>query len=62
MQAVPEKKNEVSGLLIMGIFGGTVFPLLMGFASDAMGQVGAVLVMAVGILYLLGFWLKGKKA
>ena len=62
MQAVPEKKNEVSGLLIMGIFGGTIFPLLMGFASDAMGQVGAVLVMAVGILYLLGFWLQGKKA
>ena len=62
MQAVPEKKNEVSGLLIMGLIGGMVFPLLMGFASDAMGQVGAILVMAVGILYLLGFWLKGRKA
>ena len=62
MQAAPEKKNEVSGLLIMGIFGGTVFPLLMGFASDAIGQIGAVLVMTVGILYLLGFWLKGRKA
>lgn len=62
MQAAPEKKNEVSGLLIMGIFGGTIFPLLMGFASDAIGQVGAVLVMTVGILYLLGFWLKEKKA
>ena len=60
MQAVPEKKNEVSGLLIMGIFGGTIFPLLMGFASDAIGQIGAVLVMSVGILYLLGFWLKGN--
>ena len=62
MQTVPDKKNEVSGLLIMGIFGGTIFPLFMGFASDAMGQVGAVLVMTVGILYLLGFWLKGKEA
>lgn len=62
LQAVPEKKNEVSGLLIMGIFGGTVFPLLMGFASDAIGQVGAVLVMSVGIIYLLGFWLQGKRA
>lgn len=62
MQAAPEKKNEVSGLLIMGIFGGTVFPLLMGFASDAIGQIGAVLVMSVGILYLLGFWLRGRKA
>ena len=62
MQAAPEKKNEVSGLLIMGIFGGTIFPLLMGFASDAIGQVGAVLVMSVGILYLLGYWFKGKSA
>ena len=62
LQAAPEKKNEVSGLLIMGIFGGTIFPLLMGFASDAIGQVGAVLVMSVGILYLLGYWLQGKKA
>ena len=61
MQAAPEKKNEVSGLLIMGIFGGTIFPLLMGFASDAIGQVVAVLVMSVGILYLLGFWLQGRK-
>ncbi|MBO4549234.1 MAG: MFS transporter, partial [Bacteroidaceae bacterium] len=61
LQAAPEKKNEVSGLLIMGIFGGTIFPLLMGFASDAIGQVGAVLVMSVGILYLLGYWLQGRK-
>lgn len=62
MQAVPEKKNEVSGLLIMGLIGGMVFPLLMGFASDAVGQVGAVLVMSLGILYLLSFWLQGRKA
>jgi fucose permease len=58
--SVPDKQNEVSGLMIMGLFGGTIFPLLMGFASDAIGQVGAVLVMSVGILYLLGFWLKGN--
>lgn len=51
--SVPEKQNEVSGLMIMGLFGGTVFPLLMGFASDAIGQLGAVLVMAVGVVYLL---------
>lgn len=53
--SVPEKKNEVSGLMIMGLFGGTVFPLLMGFASDAVGQKGAVLVMAVGVLYVLSY-------
>ena len=59
--AVPEKKNEISGLMIMGLFGGTVFPLFMGFASDAMGQDGAVAVMTVGVIYLLFYTLKIKK-
>lgn len=55
MLALPEKKNEVSGLMIMGLFGGTVFPLIMGFASDAIGQIGAVTVMAVGVVYLFTY-------
>ena len=59
--AVPEKKNEISGWMIMGLFGGTVFPLFMGFASDAMGQDGAVAVMTVGVIYLLFYTLKIKK-
>ena len=49
---MPEKQNEVSGLMIMGLFGGTIFPLLMGFASDAIGQAGAVLIMSLGVIYL----------
>ncbi|MDO5527254.1 MAG: MFS transporter [Prevotella sp.] len=49
------RQNEISGLMIMGLFGGTVFPLLMGFASDAAGQVGAVAVMAVGVIYLFTY-------
>ena len=53
--SVPDKQNEVSGLMIMGLFGGTIFPLLMGFASDAFGQAGAVIVMAVGVLYLFTY-------
>ena len=53
--AMPDKKNEVSGLMIMGLFGGTVFPLIMGFASDAFGQVGAVAVMAIGVVYLFTY-------
>ena len=52
---MPVQKNEVSGLMIMGLFGGTVFPLLMGFASDAVGQMGAVAVMAVGVIYLFSY-------
>ncbi|MDY3097946.1 MAG: MFS transporter [Bacteroidaceae bacterium] len=53
--SIPEKKNEVSGLMIMGLIGGTIFPLLMGFASDAIGQVGAVVVMAIGVVYLFTY-------
>lgn len=55
---MPEKKNEISGLMIMGLFGGTVFPLLMGFASDAAGQAGAVAVMFAGTMYLLYYAFK----
>lgn len=60
LNAVPDKKNEVSGLMIMGLFGGTIFPLLMGVASDAVGQIGAIAVMTVGVIYLIGYTLKLK--
>lgn len=58
--ASPREKNEVSGLMIMGLFGGTIFPLAMGYAADAMGQIGAVAVMTIGVAYLLFYTLKIK--
>lgn len=60
LTAVPDKKNEVSGLMIMGLFGGTIFPLLMGMASDVVGQSGAVAVMTIGVLYLIAYTLRMK--
>ena len=54
------RQNEISGLMIMGLFGGTVFPLAMGVAADAMGQLGAVAVMAIGVAYLLLFFFRMK--
>ena len=59
--SMPQRQNEVSGLMIMGLFGGTVFSLLMGFASDALhSQTGALLVLAVGVFYLLFLFTKLK--
>lgn len=58
---LPDKKNEVSGLMIMGLFGGTVFPLAMGFAGDAAGQAGAIAVMAAGVTYLLFYTFRLSK-
>lgn len=59
---VPEKQNEVSGLMIMGLIGGTIFPLLMGYASDMMGsQTGSVAVMTAAVIFLVVFAGKIKK-
>lgn len=57
----PNERNEVSGLMIMGLFGGTIFPLAMGYAADAVGQAGAVAVMTAGVVYLIYYALKIKK-
>lgn len=62
LQWMPQRKNEISGLMIMGLFGGTVFPLLMGFLSDALAsQAGAVTVLGAGVAYLLVLWPKLKR-
>ena len=52
----PLFNNQVSGLMIMGVFGGAVFPLIMGVSSDFVGgQTGAVIVLLVLVGYLLTF-------
>ena len=52
---VPQKQNEVSGLMIMGLIGGAIFPLLMGYMADLMrSQTGSVIVLTVSILFLCG--------
>ncbi len=61
--ASPKEKNEVSGLMIMGLFGGTVFPLAMGYASDFTGdQTGAIAIMCIPVVYLIYFITRIKKA
>ncbi len=58
----PDKKNETSGLMIMGLFGGTIFPFFMGLATDSLSsQVGALAVMCIGVVYLLFMSFKLKE-
>ena len=47
--------------MIMGLFGGTLFPIMMGVASDWVGQVGAIAVLAIGVVYLFVFWMTCKQ-
>ena len=60
----PDFANEISGLMITGVFGGAVVPPLMGVAADLVGsQVGSLLVITVFAIYLLvcGFTLQSDK-
>lgn len=55
----PNEGNEVSGLMIMGLFGGTIFPIAMGVASDMTGsQIGAAFVLLVAAVFMLFFTTK----
>jgi fucose permease len=54
IQARPEKANEISGLMITGVFGGAVIPPLMGIAADAIGnQNGSLVIILLSIGYLV---------
>ncbi|MDR3653403.1 MAG: MFS transporter [Paludibacter sp.] len=65
IQIRPDKANEISGLMITGVFGGAVIPFLMGITSDAIGsQVGSVIVILSSAVYLLfcAFFVNTQKA
>ena len=54
LQHRSDMQNEVSGLMIMGICGGAIFPLVMGLASDTIGsQMGVLIVLAVCSIFLI---------
>lgn len=54
MQRKPEKANEISGLMITGVAGGAIFPMIMGLATDAIGnQTGSILIIGLCIIYLI---------
>jgi MFS transporter, FHS family, L-fucose permease len=62
--ARPEKANEISGLMITGVFGGAVVPPLMGFATENIGsQAGSLIVITACLCYLTycAFGLKAEK-
>ncbi len=50
---LPEVKNKVSVLMIMGQFGGALFPFAMGVALDKIGMWASTSVLVIGVLYLV---------
>jgi FHS family L-fucose permease-like MFS transporter len=63
LQKKPERGNEISGLMIMGVSGGALFPWLMGVVSDSFNSQGAAFAVLLGLLcYLLFLAFSLKKA
>jgi fucose permease len=53
LRTMPENANEISGLMIMGVTGGAIIPLIMGVFSDLYGQAGGLAVLLAALAYLL---------
>jgi fucose permease len=50
---MPERSNEISGLLIMSVSGGAFIPLIMGFVSTTFGSIVSIFVVGACMLYIL---------
>jgi fucose permease len=50
---MPDRANEISGLLIMAVSGGAFIPLIMGFVSTTFGPIVSVSVIGACMLYIL---------
>lgn len=60
----PEFRNEISGLMMMGIIGGAIVPLEIGIVSDSLGLILGMLVLGICMIYLLinSLWYKWEPA
>lgn len=52
LQHKPERANEISALMIMGVSGGALVTPLMGVMADSFGQVAGLSVLLLCILYI----------
>jgi len=60
VEKLPNRVNEISGLMIMAVAGGAFIPPIMGFVSSAFGVLESFIVLLVVVLYLLVISLYSK--
>jgi len=61
LEKMPDRANEISGLLVMAVSGGAVIPLVMGFVSTTFGPIISITVVGACMLYILGVALYVQK-
>lgn len=53
LEKMPDRANEISGLLIMAVSGGAFIPPVMGFVSTALSPLASIAVVGICMLYIL---------
>lgn len=53
LEKMPDRANEISGLLIMAVSGGAFIPPVMGFVSTAVSPLASISVVGICMLYIL---------
>jgi len=53
LEKMPDRANEVSGLMIMAVSGGAFFPPLMGLISTNVSVTASFFVLVTGAIYLV---------
>jgi fucose permease len=63
LEKIPDRANEISGLLIMAVSGGAVVPVIMGYVSTTFGPLSSILVIGACMLYILwvSYYVREKK-
>ncbi len=52
IELMPSRANEISGLMIMSVCGGALFPFIMGLVSDNFGTINSVIVRILCVLFI----------
>lgn len=61
LQYIPDRSNELSGLMIMSVCGGGIIPPILGIISDLCSFMPAFFLYGICLLYVLSLSLKYQK-
>ena len=53
IEKMPDRANEISGLMIMSVCGGAIFPFVMGVVSDMFSSLSSMYVLIGCVTYVL---------
>lgn len=62
VDALPERSNEISGLMVTAIIGGAIVPIIFGGVADLFGLMAGFAVPGLCILYILYIASRTSKA